>query len=100
MIIDFITPHHGTVLHTFHLQMDEDLNFTHYVRLEHKPLLLHNESGLEDKRNVNLATDSRVAGRIKGNHKVYKEVEADKYIIEVVKNCYKKMILLPVWPRF
>ena len=75
--------------------MEEDLNFTHYVLWEplegeeHIPQLLHNESGLVDKNNSNLATDSRVPGRLKGLHQVYEDLGADKYIIEVVKNGYK-----------
>ena len=75
--------------------MEEDLNFTHYVLWEplegeeHIPQLLHNESGLLDNNNSNLATDSRVAGRLKGRHQVYEDLGADQYIIEVVKNGYK-----------
>ena len=75
--------------------MEEDLNFTHYVLWEplegeeHIPQLLHNESGLVDNNNSNPATDSRVAGRLKGRHQVYEDLGADQYIIEVVKNGYK-----------
>ena len=56
---------------------------------EHIPQLLHNESGLVDKLNVNLATDTRVPGRVKGHQEVYKDIGADDYIVELVENGYK-----------
>ena len=56
---------------------------------EHIPQLLHNESGLVDKMNLNLATDVRVPGRLKGHHEVYKEIGADDYIVELIENGYK-----------
>ena len=56
---------------------------------EHIPQLLHNESGLVDKKNLNLATDVRVPGRLKGHHEVYKEIGADDYIVELIENGYK-----------
>ena len=56
---------------------------------EHIPPLLHNESGLVDKMNLNLATDVRVPGRLKGHHEVYKEIGADDYIVELIENGYK-----------
>ena len=53
---------------------------------EHIPQLLHNESGLVYKMDLNLATDVRVPGRVKGHHIVYKEIGADEYIGELVEN--------------
>ena len=54
---------------------------------EHIPKLLLNES--ECQSNVNLATDTRVPGRIKGHHEFYESIGADPYICNVVKNGYK-----------
>ena len=75
--------------------MDIDDDFSNLVAWghiegeEHIPQLLHNESDLVDKLNLNLATDVRVPGRLKGHHKVYKEIGADDYIVELVENGYK-----------
>ena len=39
--------------------------------------------------NVNLATDWRVPGRIKGRHAVYQEMGADPYITRLVEKGYR-----------
>ena len=54
---------------------------------DHIPKLLLNE--LESQSNVNLATDARVPGRIKGQHSFYESIGADPYICNVVRNGYK-----------
>ena len=54
---------------------------------EHIPQLLMNED--EESSNVNLATDCRVPGRIKGRHAVYQEVGADPYITRLVEKGYR-----------
>ena len=54
---------------------------------EHIPKLLLNE--FESQSDINLATDTRVPGRIKGQHEFYKNIGADPYICNVVKNGYK-----------
>ena len=54
---------------------------------EHIPQLLMNEE--EEVTNVNLATDCRVPGRIKGRHAVYQEVGADPYITRLVEKGYR-----------
>ena len=54
---------------------------------EYIPQLLMNED--EESSNVNLATDCRVPGRIKGRHAVYQEVGADPYITRLVEKGYR-----------
>ena len=57
---------------------------------EHVPKLLMNEAlGAGDKININLATDSRVPGRVLGHHQVYKDIGADPYIVNLVQNGYR-----------
>ena len=84
--------------------MDNEQDFSHMIAWgtiegeEHIPQLLHNESGLVDKLNVNLATDIRVPGRVKGHQEVYKDIGADDYIVELVENGYK-LVFDSVPPR-
>jgi len=54
---------------------------------EHIPKLLLNE--IESQSDINLATDTRVPGRTKGQHEFYKNIGANPYICNVVKNGYK-----------
>ena len=54
---------------------------------DHIPKLLMNET--ENQGNINLATDSRVPGRIKGHDEFYRKIGADPYIIDLVKEGYK-----------
>ena len=56
---------------------------------EHVSKLLLNEAVKGEEINLNLATDSRVPGRIKGHHDIYEEIGADPYIINLVKNGYR-----------
>ena len=85
-------------------RMDNEQDFSHLLAWgnvegeKHIPQLLHNESGLVDKLNVNLATDTRVPGRVKGHQEVYKDIGADDYIVELVENGYK-LVFDSVPPR-
>ena len=54
---------------------------------EHVPVLLANER--EDPGNVNLATDTRVPGRILGHQEVYKDIGADPYIVRMISEGYR-----------
>ena len=56
---------------------------------EHLPRLLINEAVRGEKDDINLATDCRVPGRIRGRHHVYEEIGADPYIINLVKKGYR-----------
>ena len=56
---------------------------------EHVPRFLFNESIKGDELDLNLATDTRVPGRIKGHHEVYERIGADPYIVNLVKNGYR-----------
>ena len=73
----------------------QDDNFEHFAAFEihegeeHVPKLLMNEALGGDKFNLNLATDSRVPGRVLGHHEVYKEIGADPYIVNLVQNGYR-----------
>ena len=75
--------------------MEEDQNLTHFAVWicvegeEHVTTLLHNESSLVGSENINLATDVRVPGRVKGQHSFYKEIGADEYIVSVVEKGYR-----------
>ena len=77
------------------MEEEDDLNLTHFSLWEytegeeHIPRLLHNESGLVDKNNANLATDLRVPGRVRGHHEFYKQIGADDYITNLVENGYR-----------
>ena len=54
---------------------------------EHIPRLLAIET--QDGGNINLATDTRVPGRIKGHDNFYRSIGADPYIVNLVKVGYR-----------
>ena len=56
---------------------------------EHLSKLLMNEAVKGEEIDVNLATDCRVPGRIKGRHHVYEQVRADPYIVNLVEKGYR-----------
>ena len=56
---------------------------------EHLSKLLMNEAVMGEEMDVNLATDCRVPGRIKGRHHVYEQVRADPYIVNLVEKGYR-----------
>ena len=56
---------------------------------EHVPRLLLNEAVKGEDVDLNLATDMRVPGRIKGHQAFYEEIGADPYIVNLVKNGYR-----------
>ena len=51
---------------------------------EYVPKFLVNEAVKGEELDLNLATDSRVPGRIKGHDKLCKEIGADPYIVNLV----------------